>query len=96
MIYVSMAEIAVKSYDQFQLHYDEVDGVNRSNVSAEDYEGSTTAFHAAAGTFFAGLVITALLDKVVVWASHDHNYDTADGPVSSHQHSSVSQVASET
>ena len=26
MIYVSFAEIAVKCYDEFELHYDEVDG----------------------------------------------------------------------
>lgn len=89
MIYVSMVEIIVKSYEEFELHFDALDGVNRTNMTVDEYEGNSKAFHAAAGSFFGGLVLTALIDKFIhtlrenagVADTHSHNI-FADAPLS--------------
>ena len=38
MIYVSFIEIFYKSVDEFSIYFDDKNGVNKSTVSAEDYE----------------------------------------------------------
>ncbi len=41
MVYVSFVEIFFKSLSEWEIHFDDQRGVNRSSVSKEDYEPST-------------------------------------------------------
>merc|ERR1712166_1134996 len=55
-------------------------------ISVEDYEGNSKAFHAAAGSFFGGLVLTMLIDMFIHKLRNDsgaedpHNLRIFDRP----------------
>eukprot|EP00054_Salpingoeca_dolichothecata_P033110 m.267017 g.267017 ORF g.267017 m.267017 type:complete len:328 (-) comp31977_c0_seq1:84-1067(-) len=65
MIYVSFVEIFFKGLDEYEVHFDDLNNVNRSAISAEDYEPNTDAYHATTATFFVGIIITWLLDLFI-------------------------------
>lgn len=65
MLYVSFIEIFVKGYDEFVLHFDEINNVNRTNILVDDYTAPPDAYLATTFMFFAGIALTWLLDIVI-------------------------------
>eukprot|EP00039_Didymoeca_costata_P030983 m.32524 g.32524 ORF g.32524 m.32524 type:complete len:323 (-) comp8423_c0_seq1:203-1171(-) len=65
MLYVSFVEIYAKSYAEFVVYFDQKDNVNYENTTIEDYEPPATAYHCTVAIFFAGIVLTWILDRIV-------------------------------
>eukprot|EP00045_Choanoeca_perplexa_P004651 m.39624 g.39624 ORF g.39624 m.39624 type:complete len:419 (-) comp12686_c0_seq3:148-1404(-) len=67
MIYVSFIEIFFKGLVEFEAYFDDKNGVNYTTVSYEDYEAPAGAYHATTATFFAGILLTWLIDILIHW-----------------------------
>jgi len=78
MLYVSYIEIFFKSLEEFELHYDEQNNVSRSDVSAEDYEADPDAYYCATVTFFAGMMLTYIVDRLI---THMKGEGHSDGTI---------------
>lgn len=46
-------------------YFDRIDGINRTLVSAEEYEASPSAYYANTALFFAGVLLTWFLDLII-------------------------------
>ncbi|EDQ88558.1 uncharacterized protein MONBRDRAFT_32743 [Monosiga brevicollis MX1] len=87
MIYVSFVEIFFKGLDEFEAYFDDQEGVNRSLVSVEAYEAPAKAYYTATATFFAGIVLTFLLDIFIHWLYQFQAEDSATVSDRANQHS---------